>query len=137
MLQFQVESSVQSVPWQLPVVSPSVHIFFKKITTTLRKQNLAMSAEALELAWRAAWQDFLSNKVDLARKRAEPWLQLLPDALASADDSDLLVTLGDLAHISGAAGADETMLRDALRAYDAHLALEPTNSSALRMVHDN
>jgi hypothetical protein len=136
-LQFQVESSVQSVPWQLPVVSPSVHIFFKKITTTLRKQNLAMSAEALELAWRAAWQDFLSNKVDLARKRAEPWLQLLPDALASADDSDLLVTLGDLAHISGAAGADETMLRDALRAYDAHLALEPTNSSALRMVHDN
>ena len=54
----------------------------------------------LETAWDAAWEAFLSNKVQVAEGRARVWLYLLPEALASAD-ADALVTLADMAHIAG------------------------------------
>ncbi len=91
---------------------------------------------AADAAAAAAWHDFLSNRTELARKRASGWLDRLPAALAaSPQDADFLAALGDLHHISGAAtpGSDPALLRDALTAYDAVVALRPTAVEPLRM----
>jgi hypothetical protein len=70
----------------------------------------------------------------MAAKRAEPWLSLLPSALSDdIPNSDLLVTLADMAHIYGAAQSDDTMLRSSLAAYEAHLHVVPDNRAGARM----
>ena len=86
---------------------------------------------ALTNAWSAAWADFLVNKVAIAERRAAPWLAEWPPG--SATDADALLMLADLAHISGAVREDAALLRQALVAYDAHLALMPTSQAGLRM----
>ena len=98
---------------------------------------------ALDAAWTAAWSDFLSNRIAHAERRAAPFLLQLPATLALAGKSsrdannerlaDHLVTLADLAHISGAARGDASMLSMAVDAYDAHLHRCPSNREALRM----
>ena len=95
--------------------------------------SAAVSLDVLEQAAASAWGDFLCNRVDQAERRAAGWLHLLPGAIAAADDAELLVTLADLAHIAGAARADEPTLRQALAAYGGHLSLKPENLGALRM----
>ena len=99
-----------------------------------------MTPETLDAAWRAAWSDFLSNRVLLAERRATPLVrEHLPaalDAAQSSDDAmlaDRLVTLADLAHIAGACRNDAALLRQSIAAYDAHLRLSPSNTSAMRM----
>ena len=86
---------------------------------------------ALTNAWSAAWADFLVNKVAIAERRAAPWLAEWPPG--SAADADALLMLADLAHISGAVREDAALLRQALVAYDAHLALVPTSQAGQRM----
>jgi len=84
----------------------------------------------------SAWQDFLSNKVELAAQRAAAWLHVLPALIASGRrDADALATLGDLHHIAGAARRDPALLESALGAYDAVLALRTgvDGLNALRM----
>jgi hypothetical protein len=60
----------------------------------------------INAAWSAAWSDFLSNRVALAKRRAAPFLHALPTAIergASSEPStsvtESLVTLANLAHI--------------------------------------
>jgi hypothetical protein len=86
---------------------------------------------ALTNAWSAAWADFLVNKVAIAERRGAPWLAEWPPGAAA--DADALLMLADLAHISGAVREDAALLRQALVAYDAHLALVPTSQAGLRM----
>ena len=92
--------------------------------------------------YKAAWADFLSNKILLAERRAAPFLHLLPACLEAADASDgdedesltdQLVTLADLCYIAGAARADASLLERAISAYDAHLRRAPSNLNAMRM----
>jgi hypothetical protein len=106
----------------------------EKLSRALVAQPGAMEQStelALTNAWSAAWADFLVNKVAIAERRAAPWLAEWP--LGSATDADALLMLADLAHISGAVREDEALLRQALVAYDAHLALMPTSQAGLRM----
>ena len=88
---------------------------------------------ALNAAWSAAWSDFLCNRVTVAERRAAGWLHLLEPTIEAGTDAERLVTLADMAHMAGAALADDTMLRRAADAYDAHLKLEPANVAAIRM----
>ena len=103
---------------------------------------------ALQATWEFAWNDYLHNRVDLAHKRAAPYLHLLSEALQRASDAqqhniasetaaemlaDRLVTLADLHHISGAAENDTVQLRHAIAAYEAHLRFCPGNGNARRM----
>ena len=85
---------------------------------------------ALTNAWSAAWADFLVNKIAIAERRAAPWLAEWPLGSANAE---YLLMLADLAHISGAVQEDAALLRQALVAYDAHLALAPASQAGLRM----
>ena len=97
----------------------------------------------LDAAWQAAWSDFLSNRIEIAERRAAPLVsQFLEPAIraaaasSSSDDEELadrLVTLADLAHIAGAARGDTQLLTQAIGAYDAHLERRPDNHSAMRM----
>lgn len=88
-----------------------------------------MSNLVLARAWSAAWAEFLQNKVALAERRGAPWLS---ERLETAD-ADALLMLADLAHICGAVREDMAVLRQALAAYDAHLALTPSSQAGLRM----
>lgn len=101
-----------------------------------------MDDATLDLAWAAAWKDFLANKVQHAERRAAPFLISLPTVLKEAEQgsssheaalADRLVTLADLAHIAGAARGCRATLEMAIAAYDAHLARAPLNSGARRM----
>ncbi len=91
----------------------------------------------LDAAYDAAWRAMQHNQPRAAYAAARPFLHRLAAALsAPADDDDyaeLIVTLADLAYISGAATADASLLGDAVRAYDLHLARQPTSLPALRM----
>ena len=92
---------------------------------------------ALAQAWSSAWADFLANKVVVAERRAAPWVSALSaegsSSSATGADADSLVMVADLAHICGAVREDPAILRRALAAYDAHLALVPTSQAGLRM----
>lgn len=100
------------------------------------------TSAAIDAAWQSAWRDFLANKIALAERRATPLVaQHLEQTLARAAVSDhedaalddQLVTLADLAHISGAARGDVAMLERAVAGYDAHLHRCPRNHDAMRM----
>ena len=82
--------------------------------------------EVVEAAAAAAWEDFLTNRVRLAERRASGWIAPLrcllaepqvPTADMPADMEALLITLADLAHIAGAARASMPVLDLALAAY--------------------
>tara|TARA_B110001452_G_scaffold246837_1_gene232448 strand:- start:60 stop:1046 length:987 start_codon:yes stop_codon:yes gene_type:complete len=92
---------------------------------------------ALAQAWSSAWADFLANKVAVAERRAAPWVSALSaegsSSSAAGADAESLVMVADLAHICGAVREDPAILRRALAAYDAHLALAPTSQAGLRM----
>jgi hypothetical protein len=92
--------------------------------------------------WTAVWDDFLSNRVAQAERRAAPYLHSLPVKLEAASsavrslshtDAEQFVMLADLAHVAGAFRDDETTLRLALAAYDIHLKAVPENLAAMRM----
>lgn len=97
---------------------------------------MSLDVRALAQAWSATWADFLANKITVAERRAAPWVTTLStegaDSSASAD-ADTFIMMADLAHICGAVREDPMMLRRALAAYDAHLALAPTSQAGLRM----
>lgn len=104
----------------------------------------SIATAAIDAAWASAWRDFLSNKINLAERRATPivtaHLQAALDAASSVarDHSDAalddrLITLADLAHIAGAARNDTAILEQAIRAYDAFLHRQPCSVNAMRM----
>jgi hypothetical protein len=103
----------------------------------------ASVARAVESAAAAAWDDFLSNRIWHAERRASGWLTLLREQLSaqpqkemSGRDEDLLVALADLAHIAGAARGDDAMLRLALDAY-GRVPPTPPQPNVLRMIAES